>query len=401
MKKNNGIVDVEIYLIFLLMMCWDIIEKYCANAQFVFLFFLLAISLTTGKKIHIDPVLFIVMGIIFLHGLICDILGYGSIVLTLKQILAISLCYISFDSVVRKQSVDNIWNVYYEVAFFASVLGFIIQFYHLLNGNFYYRMKSVFNEPSFLCYFLAPIVSSFVIELFSYNRSIFKSRFRLEKIKAIVIILAYISTFSTIAIVGLLVMMIIGWIMKGLNKSSFLLPLLIILLAFCFYLFVPDIQMRINDTFFISKTTDVFSANLSSYTLYNNFQVTKKSLVHTHWLGCGLGSYRIAFDEYSLNKNGLYPLEYSLNREDANSMMLRIIAELGIAGAVVVFVWIKKYLVWEKSKLGIYSQSILVLLLLFLLRQGNYVHSCSVLFICLYMKVWKENRKKHFLKGDY
>lgn len=402
MKKSNRIVDIETYLIFSLMIFWDIIEKHCANAQFLFLFFIFAISIINEKKISINPLFFIVMGMVFLHSIICKILGYGSISLGIKQILAISLCYITFENVVRKQSIGIIWKVYYESAFVVSIVGFIIQFCNLLNGSFYYRMRSVFNEPSFLCYFLAPIVSSIIIKKLSSNNNYFRDRIGLRNTKSFLIVLAYLSTFSTIAFLGLVIMIIIGWMKRGISKTSIVIPLVIIILALGVYSFVPDIQMRINDTFSISKTEDVYSKNLSSYTLYNNFQVTKKTLDHTHYLGCGIGSYQIMFDEYSLNKDGLFPPEYSLNREDANSMMLRIVAEFGIVGAVIVFVWLKKYLIWEKSKLGVYSQSILVLLFLFLLRQGNYVHCCSILFVCLYMKAWKENGiNRHFCKGDF
>ena len=120
--------------------------------------------------------------------------------------------------------------------------------------------------------------------------------------------------------------------------------------------------------------------------MLNNLHVAEKAFIYNMGFGSGLGSYKIMFDKFSLGGWGGNNL--SLNRLDGNSMFIRLSTELGVFGIIGLVYYLVHFRIKGRSNLCVYSLSILTLLLLFLLRMGNYTHAGSVLFVCLYKKIY-------------
>ena len=78
--------------------------------------------------------------------------------------------------------------------------------------------------------------------------------------------------------------------------------------------------------------------------------------------------------------------------------MLRIITELGVIGIIGV-VWFIKKNYSKKLEYNLLSNSILVLFLMLLFRMGNYTHAGSIMYICLYIKIKKEEKEGKITYG--
>lgn len=380
------------------MVFWDVLEKILSYSQYAILIVLLIFYLAFNEKIKIRENFLILIGAIFFHGVVNIFIGNESIALLVKQAGVISACFIAYDNILSKVRVKYIFKIYFNAAFFMSVSGIIMQILSFLKGDFYYRMMSFCSEPSFLCYFLAPIVSVIIFAIIVPEiGNSYKTPKRI-KARAIVIFFAYLMTFSAIAYLGLVLMFFLAFNKKGTSVGKFLIPFFVILLACTVYMNVPDIKMRIDDTLSIFNKADKTSVNLSSYTLYNNLQVSLKAFKNNHGLGCGLGGYQNMFDKYSLSSGNDVLNVYQLNREDANSAFLRILTELGFAGSALVFWWLHHFHVKGKSIHSVFSNAILSCLILLLIRQGNYVHGGTVMLWVLYMKIYKESNNLKMVK---
>jgi O-antigen ligase len=114
-------------------------------------------------------------------------------------------------------------------------------------------------------------------------------------------------------------------------------------------------------------------------------------------LGTGLGSHPTAFDKYSLtNLEGAVEIDF--NKMDANSMFLRLMSETGLYGLfvmlfLVVKCWVPKQRT-DDTALWVMSNSVLIIILLSLLRQGHYFLNGFPFFLWLYYYIAKENWKK-------
>ena len=103
--------------------------------------------------------------------------------------------------------------------------------------------------------------------------------------------------------------------------------------------------------------------------------------------GSGIGSHPVAFDKYSLAK-GIKVYGFNLNGADANSMLLRLISETGLFGVILFLTIIIKCYVKRDENHDTYhwivSNSILVMILLNLFRQGHYFLNGFPFFVILY-----------------
>ena len=116
--------------------------------------------------------------------------------------------------------------------------------------------------------------------------------------------------------------------------------------------------------------------------------MTKNNFLNNPFFGSGIGSHEIAFNKFSLTKKFFDLNIFANNSKDANSLFLRVVSETGIAGLIFVF-----YIIFSGIKSTnnlnqlefIISISLLILILLSLLRQGNYfLNGLPLIFIMFY-----------------
>ncbi|MFN4088296.1 MAG: hypothetical protein ACK4QW_04535 [Alphaproteobacteria bacterium] len=260
------------------------------------------------------------------------------------------------------------------------------------------RAQSIFKEPSHLGQILAPAIFVAVLNLVS-ARPVFVGR----RLSAVIVAVALLS-FSTVGYTAIFAS--VSLVALNLRRGAAAWALVVgVVLAVGLYSHVPEFKIRVDDTIGALLYNDLFRANFSTLTLYNNLHVTLAHLAETRFWGGGLGSHLSAFERHSVlyGFSGLpFQIAY-LNAEDANSLLLRILSELGLPGLVgfAAFLWFG-YLgrrtasgpgrtgdggaSGDGSPYWIVSNAALVLFLVALLRQGHYANFGVPLFMLVYVR---------------
>jgi hypothetical protein len=338
--------------------------------------------------------------------------------------LAVNIIFYRYVMEYYDFDVNKMFRMYLAGSYFVCILGliqvasFIIHFepgynwrtflplnkwnFHV-GGLFGIRLNSTFTEPAYFGSSIAPAFFIALYELF-FKREVF-----LTRTKCIVIIAAYLLTFSSLAYIGIFVTVILFALNFGaLRYFFFAVPVAVIMFAVA-YTNVKDFKVRIdgmNELFVEGIVEKELSGTMtkgarmlkvsrvltkihgSSFVLYNNTHVAIENFKQNPLFGSGLGSHEIAFEKYNLN----YMLGgiYDFNAPDANSMFLRILSEAGLMGVIFVFMFIFKFYVSknlgfeEDESYWLISNAILVIIITQLLRQGNYTFNGFIFLAYMY-----------------
>ncbi len=160
---------------------------------------------------------------------------------------------------------------------------------------------------------------------------------------------------------------------------------------------------RVDDTLYgvehnIADPKTYRKINVSSYAWLSNWLVTKRSFRENPIVGTGLGTYELDYDRY-------LPLDmqnyFDLNRMDANSMGLRLLTETGLVGISLFCFFIlmnrirsRPDFTNEQEVIWILNSGIFIVILLSLLRNGNYTSHGKVLFFLLYYYTYQKIRPR-------
>jgi hypothetical protein len=309
------------------------------------------------------------------------------------------------------RNVKRIFNIYVSWAVVAAFIGiFQIIFYiigfkpgydfgwifnkwAIMKGSIaYLRINSFFSEPSQYAITMAPITFLAIRRIIGENMYGVK----LSRFSAMIVLMAYIFTTSSVAYFGIIIMFVILLLEKG--RLTYLLALLFIapLFMYVIYANVPEVRFRMDALYGLAVENDysIGNVNSSSFVLYNHFHVAMQNLID-HPLGSGLGSHQFAFDKYSLTK-GANIFELEFNKTDANSTLLRLTSELGFLGFFfALFVMYRPFVSIKSGGIhGLISTSLIVLILLHMFRQGNYFINGFPFFVLLYYYNGLEARSK-------
>lgn len=338
--------------------------------------------------------------------------------------LAINILFYRYVCEYYDYDVNKMFRMYLQGSYVVCILGliqfvsYIVHFepgynwrvflplnkwdYHV-GGIFGIRINSTFTEPSYFGSSIAPAFFIAAYELF-FKREVF-----LNRTKCLVIIAAYLLTFSSLAYIGIFITLLLLALNFGALRYFFLaIPVAVIMFSVA-YSNVRDFRVRIDGikalflegivekelsgkmtsgTRMLRVSRVLTKIHGSSFVLYNNTYVAKENFKQNPLFGSGLGSHEIAFQKYNLN----YMLGgiYEFNAPDANSMFLRIMSELGIMGVLFIFLYIFKFYVSknlsveEDESYWLISNAILVIILTQLLRQGNYTFNGFIFFGFMY-----------------
>lgn len=338
--------------------------------------------------------------------------------------LAVNIIFYRYAIEYYDYDINKIFRMYLKGAYIVAVLGliqvvsYVVHFepgynwnvflslnkwdFHL-GGLFGIRLNSTFSEPS---YFGSSIAPAFFIAAYEF---FFKKEVFLTRTKCIVIIAAYLLTFSSLAYIGIFITLILLAMNFGALRYFFFAIPIAFIMFYVGYNNVRDFRVRIDGmkALFIEGVVEnelsgkmtqgarllkvsrvLTKIHGSSFVLYNNTYVAKENFKQNPLFGSGLGSHEIAFEKYNLN----YMLGgiYEFNAPDANSMFLRILSELGLMGILFVLIYISKFFVSknlgveEDETYWLISNAILVIILTQLLRQGNYTFNGFIFFGFMY-----------------
>jgi hypothetical protein len=264
---------------------------------------------------------------------------------------------------------------------------------HVVTGDSI-RVNSIYLEPSQLGIMLGPAAFVALVNILRRRNYHYK-----PYMNYVILVALYLSRSST-GYLGLFLALIV----LGINYGYFLYLVLFVVAGFFaawgLYNTVIEFRERVDSSMGLWMEHDLSLKNLnsSSFVLYNNSHIAWENLKEHPLFGSGLGSHQVAYGRYTYTKESKIRLKgFEFNTQDANSMFLRLMSETGLMGIVLAFLLIVGSFVgytgdddeWE----WIASGALLVLILLYLLRQGNYFLNGFPFFVWLYYY-----NKKNFLE---
>ncbi len=258
------------------------------------------------------------------------------------------------------------------------------------------RVNSILAEPSQLGIVLSPALFVSVRNLIKRKALYFK------KWESLLIVIIVILTTSTIAYFGLLLSILI-------NTKSFKLRYILVGLVisvfgfFVAYRNVNEFKLRVDAAkgLWIEENFDIVNTNNSSFVLYNNLHIAKQNLLSHPLFGTGLGSHEFAFKKFSLTKK-LLNYRFEFNVKDGNSLFIRLCSETGLIGVIlVIFFCIKNLIILKEQSENfeikyIISNAIFILIILTLLRQGNYMLNGLPLMFLMYYYNNHQNQNQFY-----
>ena len=156
------------------------------------------------------------------------------------------------------------------------------------------------------------------------------------------------------------------------------------------YLFSAAVRLRADDTIAAIGGGDVSGVNLSTYALVSNMFVTEHVLEVHPILGNGLGSHSLSNRRYIEDVPGEELVEAAganagANVQDASSLALRSLSEMGLVGFLGIFWFIRYFRVDGTGYRHAISSAILTVFFQKILRNGGYSSPEQCFFIIVYM----------------
>ncbi len=256
----------------------------------------------------------------------------------------------------------------------------------VVGGNFGIRISGLYLEPSQLAIIQAPAL------FIAFYTLVLRKRDYYKPYMAIVIIITYLLSFSSVGYIGILVAVILLMINYGLVRYIVIFVPLAAIIFYLLYTNVEDFRTRYDDTIstFDSGEFKIGKTHGSSIVLYDNYIVALTNFKKNFIVGTGFGSHKIAYGKYSITKH-LRNQKFKGNEADANSLLLRIMSETGLFGLIITFYFLiknyKKREDNENEEYDVYwliSNALLIVMLLFLFRQGHYFINGFPFFVLLY-----------------
>ncbi len=265
----------------------------------------------------------------------------------------------------------------------------------IVQGGFGIRVNSIFSEASQFAIVISPACFVAIHNLIPGTKS-----FGLNRFQSLLVLASTLLSTSSTGYIGLFIILILFILNYG-QIIYFILGIVVAIVAGnLLYNNVPEFKSRVDSSLglWIHQEYSLENINSSSFVLYNNYHIAEENFLSNPIGGTGLGSHPIAFDKYSLTNDSRF-LDIHFNKADGNSMLIRLISETGIIGLVFFFVFLRRNFVRRNqfdndNPDWIISNAILVLIMLYLLRQGNYFLNGFPFFMWLYYANRKQKEQR-------
>ena len=263
------------------------------------------------------------------------------------------------------------------------------------------RIQSWFQEPSFMVYALMPAVFLSLSRLFGIVE-------RPRNLAALLILVVVLLARSSLGYLGLSLSLAIIVFSKYsvLRRPLYLAILFPVLIATALLIYrIPEVRFRVDDTIALFtaekvSTEEIEQVNLSTYALYSNFSVMRAVLREDPVLGTGLGTYARNYDRFieEVIPDSVWRRNFRLNREDGNSLLIRMLAETGIIGAIILLVFVfSNRLRYPQAGSDLFlwalNNGLFVLIALRILRQGHYTMLGFLVMLYLYRISYNQARR--------
>ena len=252
----------------------------------------------------------------------------------ISQLVGISVLSIYFFSALTTlgPSLEYWLEIYMRAAFTIAIVGIIRWAVGRFVPGADPRLIAIYSEPSFFVYVTLPALG------YCVNRFAAEGRYGWE---SLIFVLSYVLADSAIGFLGIFLVGILTYVPR--LKGRQLLGGIVI--ACCIipglYLASANVRLRAYNMATAIARQNLSATDPTTFAFLSNIYVTAQSFSAHPFTGIGLGGYANAYDKYIGNITGADSLEslgsqfiesMQLNRDDAASMFLRITAELGIFG---------------------------------------------------------------------
>ncbi len=381
--------------------------------HYIFLFSLSPILVT---KFGIPKFYFKIFIFLLLIGLFNIVFGNNLPFTFLKIFAGLSITIIFFYHVLEIYNFDciKIFEIYCKATWILCLIAFIqiisffigfkdgFNFSWLLNkwgfvegGLIGFRVNSILPEPTYLATSLSPAVYISIKNLISRKPYIF------SKIQSILIIIISILTTSSIGYLGILLSLFLS--INAIKLRYIFFGLIILLFGFKIaYKNVSDFTSRADSArgLWLENDFSINNTNNSSFVLFNNLHIAKENLKEHPLFGTGLGSHETAFKKHTLTKS-LIQYDFEFNIKDGNSLFVRLCTETGFFGLGFIIIILVNGLIIKSENFTydffehkMVSQALFILIVLVLIRQGNYMLNGLPLVFLLYYFNGKQYREK-------
>lgn len=248
------------------------------------------------------------------------------------------------------------------------------------------RATSIASEPSELGMYLLPLIYLALARIFKIN----EAKKYINLLSSYIILIASILTFSLIVYVYIFFITIfLSFRYKNIFRTFFYLVILFLIAIFA----INNIKSISNRIDGLKNTNDlIYSDNISIIAVYSNYLIVEKSLNKHLFLGTSIGTHRKKYEENILD---FYDKDFELNKDDASSMILRLLSELGIIGFIVYYsIFILHIFKYRNSKNIFLQEMLLISFLLYGLRYGSINTPMMWFFLVGYLSMLKKENKK-------
>ncbi len=262
-------------------------------------------------------------------------------------------------------------------------------------------------EPYFLAVSLIPAVYIHINDILS-KKSLVDHDF--SWVKCVTTISCFLLTGASSGYVAVFLMLaFVAYNKQLLNLRSLglvLLPAFLFAVYFLFNIFSSnskDFTSRVNDTWYVffsdeDEGVKAGKINGSSFALYSNFKVASNSFAENPISGSGLGTHELNYEKYfyeHFSSRIVKRFVAELNKQDANSTFIRLISETGVLGLAFFLYFVFRNLLIKRNAdptirfLILFNQGIFIMMLIRLLRTGNYVGNGFFFFFFMYWALYE------------
>ena len=286
-------------------------------------------------------------------------------------------------------SLSRWMEMYVRMAFLLAILGIIgwviARILHVGDG----RLVAIYSEPSYYIFLTLPAVG------YCINRYVGERQYGWE---VLIFLLTYALADSSLGFLGLLLIGLFTFAPRLRGWQILLAGFVVCALLGALYIGSANFRIRAADTVMAIAKQDVGGTNASTFALLSNIYVTSQSFRAHPLTGIGIGGYANAYDKYIDDLAGprLTPLVYTgLNRDDANSMVLRVAAELGAPGLLLLFSFLIVCARVRGTPYIATRNAILPYLIVRTSRMGAYFTVELYFFVGLYVLNYLNSRAAH------
>lgn len=379
-------------LVFFTVYLFDVVTR----LQFIVSIVLIIFIYLQRRKIWINKKSLLIYFILNIYSLIIltkNGYGYEKMI---QQSVVCGIMILSYFNLFKYYSIEKLWKGYMKMGIIFSYLG-ILQgiIYYIFKINIFIKpyniwgisnnyslsanllqVSSMAGEPGMFAQVLLPAV------IFTLEKIFYQKKMKLDDI---VILVAYLWTFTAIAYFSLGVYVVLKLIILFYRKKIYKIYKILIvgtvsLILLLNKLGTETLKRKIFETFkAILNFSEInyYRLNLSSFALISNLSAAINS--DKLFLGNGWGSIEEVYYRYFQIKDRLF---YGQNSTDGYSLLIRIFSEFGLLGVIfILYLFIKNFNLGKKNwKLNTINLSVAIGIISYFIRGGSYFMQGIIIF---------------------